>query len=278
MIELPEAMTIARQMNEALRGKQIEAGSRGNTPHKFAFYNRPPEDYEMILRGKTIGETMAHGSLILACIEPDYVLVLGSGGERILLHQDEKTLPKKYQLLLRFQDGTFLTVTVQGWGFAQLLCQSEMADHPYVGKKGISPLSDAFTLDYFRRLFEELEVEDKRSAKYFVISKPGIWGVGNGYLQDILFRAMIHPRQKVIDISEEEKERFYEAIKKTISQAVDLGGRDTERDLYNRPGRYQRILDSRAVGKPCPKCGTPVEKIQYLGGASYFCPRCQVRG
>ena len=68
---------------------------------------------------------------------------------------------------------------------------------------------------------------------------------------------------------------LYEAIRETLKQAVELGGRDTEHDLYNRPGRYQRVLERSKVGKPCPECGTRIEKIQYLGGASYYCPRCQ---
>jgi hypothetical protein len=39
--------------------------------------------------------------------------------------------------------------------------------------------------------------------------------------------------------------------------------------------RYVRLTDSRAVGRPCPACGAPIEKIQYLGGGCYFCPHCQ---
>ena len=108
-----------------------------------------------------------------------------------------------------------------------------------------------------------------------MISKPGIWGVGNGYLQDILFRAKIHPRRRAIDITEEEKRALYEAIIITLKQATALGGRDTERDLYNRPGDYRRMLDSRSAGQPCSECGTLIVKIQYLGGSSYFCPDCQ---
>jgi formamidopyrimidine-DNA glycosylase len=275
MIELPEALTIARQMREELREKQIASGIRGNSPHKFAFYTAPPEEYEAILKGKTMGEATAEGSLILASLEPDHVLVLGGGGERILFHQSERTLPKKHQLLLHFEDDTYLTVTVQGWGSVQLYHESELADHPYVGKKGPSPLSEAFTFEAFQGLFEGLKEEDRRSVKYFVISEPGILGVGNGYLQDILFRAKIHPRRRAVDIAEGERRALYEAITGTLKQAVDLGGRDTERDLYNRRGQYRRILDSRTRGKPCPECGTPIEKIQFLGGASYFCPSCQ---
>ena len=114
MIELVEALIIARQMSEELRGKRIESAMGGNAPHKFAFYNRPPEEYAAILKGKAMGEAREHGACILASAEPDYALVLGGGGERIFFHRSEDTLPKKHQLLLHFQDDTYLTVTVQG--------------------------------------------------------------------------------------------------------------------------------------------------------------------
>jgi formamidopyrimidine-DNA glycosylase len=275
MIELPEASVIAQQIGEALKGKRIESGVRGNAPHKFAFYSRSPEEYEAILRGRTMGRAVDHGSLILAAVEPDYVLVLGGGGERIQVHRNEVTLPAKHQLLLRFGDGTCLSVTVQGWGSALLLHESEVAGHTLVGPRRVSPLDDAFTYEHFHGLFEELDEGDPRSVKFFIISKPGIWGVGNGYLQDILFRARIHPRRRAVSLAEVERHSLYEAIRATLRQAASLGGRDSERDLYNRPGGYRKILDSRSVGQPCPECETPIEKIQYLGGASYFCPRCQ---
>jgi formamidopyrimidine-DNA glycosylase len=104
MIELPEALIIARQMSEELKGKRIESGIRGNVPHKFAFYSRSAEEYEAILRGKVMGEATGHGNAILASVKPDYTLVLGGGGERILFHQSESTLPKKHHLLLHYQD------------------------------------------------------------------------------------------------------------------------------------------------------------------------------
>ncbi len=275
MIELPEAATIARQMTNELKGKKIESALRGNAPHKFAFYSRSPEEYAAILAGKTMGAAKEHGSLILASIQPGYTLVLGGGGERILLHESEQTLPKKHQLLLRFQDGACLTVTVSGWGSAQLFDRSELTRHLRNDQAKIPSSSDDFTYDYFQGLFEQLEKEDARSVKYFIISKPGVLGVGNGYLQDILFRAKIHPRHRAIDLTKQERRALYKAIRDTIRQAMKLGGRTTEFDLHNQPGSYARILDSTATGLPCPECGTPIVKISYLGGAAYFCPQCQ---
>ena len=54
------------------------------------------------------------------------------------------------------------------------------------------------------------------------------------------------------------------------------GGCSEEFDLFNRPGGYQRIMGKNAVGRPCPRCSQTVEKFQYLGGACYYCPACQV--
>lgn len=72
-------------------------GNRGNSLHKFAFYNRSPEEYTAILKDKTQGVAEVNGSLILVGIEPVYTLILGCGGERIIYHQSAETLPKKYQ-------------------------------------------------------------------------------------------------------------------------------------------------------------------------------------
>jgi formamidopyrimidine-DNA glycosylase len=275
MIELPEALVIARQMSGVLAGRRITYGNRGNTPHKFAFSSGSSAEYEEILEGKRMGETKGHGSAVLASIEPGYVLVLGGGGERILYHQDERTLPKKHHLLLHFEDGTYLTVTVQGWGNTLLLPQTEAGSHPHVQKNRIPPLDDAFTWDYFHRLFDLVDEDSATSVKYFVISDPGVWGIGNGCLQDILFRAKIHPRRRVVDVAEDEQRALYDAVRDILTQMVALGGRESECDLYGNRGGYVRILDSKTAGQPCPECGTPIEKIQYLGGACYLCPSCQ---
>jgi formamidopyrimidine-DNA glycosylase len=275
VIELPEAVVLSRQIEHDLSGKQIVNGNQGNASHRFAFYSQTPQPYETILAGKQIGGATYHGSAIMVWLEPDYVLVLGGGGERILHHKSEATFPKKYHLYLQFHDDTWLTATVQGWGNAMLLLKSEASKHPHVGETRVSPLNDAFTLEHLNRLFNALEESDPRSIKYFLISDPGVWGVGNGYLQDILFHAKIHPRRRAVELAHAEIRALHQAIRNTLSQAVDLHGRDTERDMYNQPGGYRCVMDRRSVGQPCSGCGTTIEKIHFLGGACYICPQCQ---
>jgi formamidopyrimidine-DNA glycosylase len=275
VIELPEAMVIGQQMAQELAGKQIAYGNQGNSPHKFAFTSGTAAEYEAILKDKTIGPARGHGSAILVPIEPGHVLVLGGGGERILYHQEERTHPKKRQLLLQFSDGTSLTVTVSGWGNVMLLPKATAGEHRHVQSDRIPPLSAGFTWEHFQELFDTVDPESSKSVKFFTISEPGVWGIGNGCLQDILYHAGIHPRRRIVDVGEGDRRALYDAIVRTLAQMVELGGRESERDLYGNRGRYVRILDSKTKSKPCPRCGTPIEKSQYLGGAIYVCPSCQ---
>jgi len=281
MIEFPEAIVLAGQLDKELTGKRILSAVRGNSPHKFVFYSYSAEEYAAILSGKVVGGVTASGNMIQISLEhsstePGYLLVLGEGGEHIFYHTSEKTLPKKHQLLLQFADQTYLTVSVQGWGAAKLLNREEAAQDAYVGKKGVSPLSPEFSQAYFQSLFDGLKEGEKASVKYFLISEPGIWGMGNGCLQDILFNARIHPRRRAVSLDEAERARLYEALRTTLKEMVDGGGRDTELDIYGQAGKYPKILKSTSAGTPCPRCGTPIEKAAFLGGAVYYCPTCQV--
>jgi len=275
MIELPEALILAGQMSREIEGKRIEFGNRGNTDHKFAFSNGSSEQYEGIFKGKTVGKIRGHGSAILVPVEPGYLLVLGGGGERILYHSPGSKLPKKTHLFLQFSDDSCLTVTVQGWGNTLLLPEETSKDHPHVQYNRIPPLSKEFTRKHFLSLFSQIGTESKTSAKHFLISKPGVWGIGNGCLQDILYHARIHPKRPMASLDAEEREGLFDAIIDTLQQMVDKGGRSDERDLYGNRGAYMRILDSKTKGKPCPRCDVPIEKRQYLGGAVYYCPACQ---
>ncbi|MEW6754137.1 MAG: zinc finger domain-containing protein [Candidatus Latescibacterota bacterium] len=276
MIELPEALVIAAQIEETLCGRRIRCALRGNAPHKFAFYSGPPEHYAATLPGKTVGRASAEGGLILVEALPGYLVVLGGGGERILYHPPGTTLPSKHQLLLEFEDGAHLSVTVQGWGSVNLFSTDEPATRRWCGfDKGLMPTDSGFTFPYFDGLFSELGPEDPRSVKYFLISKPGVRGLGNGYLQDILFHSRLHPRTRAADLDPTQRRALYEATRQTITAAIELHGRDDEHDLFDGTGHYHRILSAHTAGSPCPRCRTPIAKESFLGGAVYFCPQCQ---
>ena len=111
--------------------------------------------------------------------------------------------------------------------------------------------------------------------KAFLATEQRIPGIGNGVLQDILFNAKLHPKRKTNTLSNKDKEELLDSLKSTLTQMVDEGGRDTETDLYGKPGGYKTVLSRNTVNKPCLDCGTIIKKEAYMGGSIYFCPTCQ---
>jgi len=274
MFELPEYLTLARQINETLRGKNIREGRLGNSPHKFVWYNRTNEEFAELTRGKTIGDTRVKGRWMMTEFAPGYILVLGECGGKVLYHEAGANLPKKYHLWLTFEDDSFFTVTTQMWGAMELYEKGKELEREYIKDMRPTPVELAFTFDYFAGLINVL-AEEKRSAKSLLTQDQLIPGLGNSIAQDILFKARLHPRHSIKELGSVQQQTLYDAIITTVQNVTARGGRHDETDLFGNLGDYVRLMDSKAAGNPCPACGTVIEKIQYLGGACYFCPNCQ---
>jgi len=272
MLEIPEVVTIAKQLNETVREKTICKVIAGYTEHKLAWYNGKPEHYSDWLTDKVIGKTRAVGGIIEISID-NYFLLL-SDGVNLRYFEKNESCPEKHQLYLQFSDDTFLVAIVQMYG--GICCYNGKPDNKYYSLALSKPslLSDDFSEDYFHSLTDNPEFL-KLSAKAFLATEQRIPGLGNGVLQDILFNAQIHPKRKVSSLSTIETDKLFHSIKATLVEMTEKGGRDVERDLWGKTGNYKVILSKKTVNTPCPVCSTQIKKETYLGGAVYFCPKCQ---
>lgn len=275
MFELPEYVILSRQINKTLRGMKIRRGQLGNSPHKFVWYNTSHEEFERLAQGKSVGEAWAKGRWLFIPLEPGYLLLLGECGGKALYHPAGAKVPEKYHLRIEFEDGSQFTVTTQMWGAMELYPRGEEQNRQYVKGMRPTPLDGGFTFEYFDGLVDELLAGEKRSAKGLLTQEQIIPGLGNAIAQDILFRARLNPRHPLVNLDAAQRRSLYDAILSTVNEVIERGGRYDEVDLFNQPGGYMRVMDKNAVGKPCPVCGAKIEKMQYLGGACYYCPSCQ---
>lgn len=275
MFELPETITLTRQMNDTLTGKVVKRGRLGNSPHKFVWYNRTTAEFEALSSGKTFGRAAVKGRWMFIPFEPGYVLVLGECGGKVLYHPAGAQPPARHHLLIDFNDGSALSVMTQMWGAMELYEQGEELKRQYIKDMRPTPVDAEFTLDYFNRLVKALLQGEKRSVKGLLTQDQIIPGLGNAIAQDIMLRACLNPRRPLGELRSDEVEALYQAICEILKQAIALGGRNDEFDLFGQPGGYERLMDRNRVGKACPQCGTKVEKMSYLGGTCYYCPNCQ---
>ena len=279
MIEMPEAYTIANQMDETLQGKEIKSFSFGNLTHKFLWLNRPDEAYESSLPGLTVKNASSYGRSIYLNLD-EKMLWWGDTGGKLLYHTPGEKLPAKYHLRWDFTDDSSVTFSMRMWGSVKLLDKNEFSDGPN-DETGIPPLHPSFTYEGFNEMLDTYPEKTSKGIKGFLVAtgyavQDHIHGLGNAIVQDILFTARLNPKRKIPDISGDERYRLYETINATVAEAIDLGGRYDEVDLFGNKGGYVRLMDIKSVGTPCKNCGSEIKKISYLGGACYLCPVCQL--
>jgi len=261
MIELPEAYTLANQLNQAFVGKTIVSAAANTSPHGFAWYSGDPALYNEKLAGRKITDTAAYGGR--PEMRADGMIVSFFDGVRGRYLSAGEKRPDKHQLLLEFDDGSALCCTVQMYGGMMAFPDEPRDDFYYnVGREKSSPFSETFDKAYFNGLFEG--IKKSLSVKALLATEQRIPGLGNGVLQDILFNARIHPKRKAESLSDNERDTLYHATVSTLIEMRDGGGRDTEKDLFGKEGGYCTILSSKTLAYPCRVCGSGVP----------FPPRC----
>jgi len=269
MPELPEIANLARQMRKQLKGKRII--NLDVTQPKCL--NVPLKKFRRALH-KTVEETDARGKWLFTALNPDdnLLLNLGMGGD-LRYHRNEATLPKKYQLRLTFHDKTQLTATFSWFGYIHLASAKELPKHKMTNRLGVSPIGKGFTLESLTFL-----LSGRRGAiKSFLLDQKNVAGIGNVYVQDILFKAKLHPLRMIQTMTESEVAGLYRSIREVLKGSMRLGGLKYERDLYGRYGKFgpEHFLVGYKTKEPCPVCKTRIVKIKTGSTASYICPKCQ---
>lgn len=271
MPELPEITIIARQMNTELAGKRISE-IESTQPKNL---NISILDFKEKSSGKIVVNISNRGKWVFIKLEPSYYMLINLGmGADIIYFTSNQKLPEKYQFKLTFSDKTGFTIHFWWFGYVHLVHENNLKTHKPTAQLGMSPTEETFTLEYFKKL-----VENKRvGVKNFLLNQKNISGIGNVYVQDILFKAKLHPNQKISNLSVKEINELYRAIVDVLNRSICLGGLAYERDFYGKKGKLtvDNFLVGYKTGKPCPVCGTLIEKIKTGNTHSYICPKCQL--
>ena len=104
-------------------------------------------------------------------------------------------------------------------------------------------------------------------------------GIGNAYSDEILHRARLSPVRLTQHMTEEETERLFEATRETLQAWIatlreEAGAGFPEKVTAFRPG----MAVHGRYGKPCPACGSPVQRIVHAENETNYCARCQTGG
>jgi formamidopyrimidine-DNA glycosylase len=138
---------------------------------------------------------------------------------------------------------------------------------------GLEPLTAE--LAAFR---EALQAESHTLKR--VLTDPHVFsGIGNAYSDEILHAARLSPVRLSRQLDDAEIARLFDATRRTLTEWTER----LSRDAANRfPEHVTAFREEMAVhgrfGKPCPVCGSPVQRIVHAENEVNYCARCQTGG
>ena len=266
MPELPEVETIKNELLPHILGRVIT----GVTLFWDGIVRQPAvEEFYSRIIGQRITGLTRRGKYLLFSLNSGEILVihLKMTGSLLLNPADDKFA----RAVIHLDDGIGIYFRDPRKFGAMWLTGDEST---VASKLGPEPLEDNFTPEV---LVQRLH---NRTApiKPVLIDQSVIAGIGNMYADEALFDARIHPLKPAGSLSVDEIERLHRAIKRVLWAAI--GNRGASVQNYFRPNgeigtAHFEFRVAHGLGKDCPNCGTPIQRITVRNRGTYFCPRCQ---
>lgn len=171
------------------------------------------------------------------------------------------------------EDGRCLLFTdPRKFGRVELWLRSQ--EHLALRGLGPEPLEDDFTRDYFAAV-----LAGRRSViKQVLLDQTVVAGIGNIYADEALFYAHIHPSRRADSLSAAEVKLLHAGVISVLASGIEHGGTSFNdyRDLWGEAGdNYNHVHVYQQEGKPCPRCGTVIERMVIAQRSAHFCPQCQ---
>jgi len=278
MPELPEVETIRRDLNRKVKDKEIKFVTV-NTPK---IVKEPPiSEFCTQIEGKVFKNINRRGKYLVIELDSGKKLVIHLGMTGLLIYpfnEDSKKIinVKHNHLVFTFIDGTKLIFNdVRKFGKIYLV--SNLNKIEGMAKLGLDPLDDCFKEEIFVQI---LNKKKKSKIKSFLMSQEFIAGLGNIYVNEVLYRANIHPLRKISSLHKEEIGNLYQQIKLVLNKAIKSGGSTVADEAYlNTDGEKGKFAEKLQVyarkGEPCIKCGHSIDVVRIEGRSSFICPQCQ---
>ena len=104
-------------------------------------------------------------------------------------------------------------------------------------------------------------------------------GVGNAYSDEILHRARLSPTLQTRHLSDAEWQQLYDATQSTLTDWIEHLRADAAGAFPEKVTAFRKDMAVHGrYGKPCPVCGTAIQRIRYAENETNYCPRCQTGG
>lgn len=291
MPELPEVETVRLDLEAQLLNKKIKKievlnpGTVGGDAINFSSSLVNTSFSAISRRGKLLIFTSSHrGLFLLAHLKMTGQLIyriknqIIAGGHSLSSHSFDQAvggeLPSKHtRLILSFSDGSNLFFNdIRKFGYLKLVNSSELAK--IVNNYGPEPLDKLFILSDFTTRLKKRRI----SIKAALLDQKLVAGIGNIYVDEILFASGVRPERSAASLTTKEISKIYQAIKKILALAIVSRGTTFSNyvDGSGNKGNFSQYLQVYGRGDlSCLKCGLAIIKTKVAGRGTHYCEHCQ---
>ena len=270
MPELPDVEVYVEALRERVAGRRLER-VQVRSPFLLRSIAPPLESAE----GRGVREVRRLGKRIAIGLEGELWLVLHLmiAGRLHWRPPKAKLSGRQALLALDFSDGTLVLTEAGSKRRASLhLLRGEQALHD-TDPGGVEVFSS--DLNTFRAAL----TAENRTLKRALTDPRIISGVGNAYSDEILHAAQLSPIALTHKLQPDEWERLFTATRFTLDLWIArLSSKARERFPEGVTAFRPEMAVHGRFGQPCPRCGSPVQRIRYADNETNYCPACQTGG
>jgi formamidopyrimidine-DNA glycosylase len=262
MPEFPEIEALRRALDEPVRAFPIAKAGPAHIA-TLKTYDPPLS----ALEGRRFAGAERQAKNILLPTEDGELVLhvhLMSAGRLRYLRQGERQ-PKTPAFRLSFEDGSSIVLTEAGAKKrAKVGLYTPEAIERELGHLG----PEAYGLGTGE--LAEILASDSRRLHAFLRDQRLIAGIGRAWANEILNHAQLSPYGLTTELSDDEIERLNDAVQEELARGLDLRERGaSDKKIYKVHNR---------LGEPCPRCGTPIARVDFDEHTIYYCPTCQTEG
>ena len=269
MPELPEVEIVARRLDRAIAGVEVESAlAPGMVTMKTV---QPPLDS---LAGRTVTGVRRVGKMPVVDFGDLSLLVhLMSAGRLQLFGERASLRDRRSRLLIRLADGRELRLRefgTQQRAWAKLLTPGDLAADDAVATLGPEAWPPP-PIDELARLLDQ-----PRHLHPLLRDQRTIAGIGRSWVDEILWTAELSPFRQGSDLEHEDIERLRGAMDEVLGGALEHYERVIGDSIPDKAPMPLKV--HRHQGEACPRCGDRLEAVFYEDYVMCYCPACQTEG
>ncbi len=285
MPELPEVEITKRSLTKQILLKKVNSVTIINPKLR---YNLKKEKLST-LKGKVIKQIKRRSKYILIIFNDMNILLihLGMTGRFYFTKNQSKKIDTSFynnksimtkhdHLKIKFKNFDLIYNDIRKFGFIKRYRSKHITSIDHLSKLGCEPLTKEFCFNYLKKkIFNK-----KSSIKNLLMNQSIIAGLGNIYVNEVLYFSKIRPDKQGHEIGDSEIRRLVKEIKKILKNAIFAGG-STINNYHNSEGKigsYQKnfkVYDRE--GKDCFHlgCSGIIRRTNCSGRSIFYCPKCQ---